>query len=200
MLARQYSVNWHQIYIYVCIPCCFLMIKSEIVKWWSLLSKQYTILHVSSLTESDSQPNFTLLWSSMPFVEFLYPFIDIRLADCFCVHITQSFMNFIPVSSLCIQKLNYHPLLAHGHWHQLLCYSFAHITPSTRTPATQIFVYKLAKADWTYTHHMGVSVLPNVGGKKQSCYFWSAPCVMISDSGCVAHSGTNSIEWFHYLN
>ncbi len=64
------------------------------------------------------------------FVEYLYPFVDIWLADYFCVHITQSFLNFVPISFLHVQKLNHHPLLAHGHWHQLFCNSFAYIIPS----------------------------------------------------------------------
>ncbi len=46
------------------------------------------------------------------FVEFLYLFIDIQQADCFYVHATQSFVNFIPVSSLHIQESNCNLLLA----------------------------------------------------------------------------------------
>ncbi len=45
--------------------------------------------------------------------------------------------------------------------HQLLYHSFTHITPSARKSVTQTFVYKLAQAYWTSTHHEEPSVLPD---------------------------------------
>ncbi len=99
------------LHLHTYIVCCYLMIYVRNC-YIAIIVQKHTILHVSSLTKLGDQPNNSL----HPLLN-LYPFIHIRLAACFCVHVTQSVANFITISSLRVQKLNSPPLrlLAHGH-------------------------------------------------------------------------------------
>ncbi len=89
------------------------------------------------------------------------------------------FREFCSHLFLCLQKSNYSQLLAHVCWHQLLCHSFARITPSTRTLATRTFVYKFAQAYWISTLHIGPPVLPDVGEKKISPVTFETHLLMV---------------------
>ncbi len=128
--------------MYISILCCYLMVWAK--NWLTAITVGLTghnpvckNLMVSPFTPRREIPR-VLYWISLSIHRHLTSWLLV-------------FRKFHSSLFLHVQKSNHSPLLAHGHRHQLLCHSFARITPNTRTLAMQtrislLNIYTL----WTY--------------------------------------------------